>query len=73
MDLLVLLLLLAGVVWLGSYIVSAWWWPYTACGRCRGAGRFKRDDGRVWRTCRKCRGAGSRLRWGRRAYNRWHR
>jgi hypothetical protein len=59
------LLIVASLV----YILSCWWFPYTACGRCKGAGKHSRSDGKVWRPCRRCKGSGRRLRLGRWIYN----
>jgi hypothetical protein len=51
-----------------AYMVECWWWPWTACPRCEGAGKHRRDDGLVWRDCRRCGGSGKRLRVGRRLW-----
>lgn len=59
------------VVALG-YAASCTWWPYAACGRCEGVGKFRRGDRRVWRKCPRCKGSGERLRVGRRVWNYWH-
>lgn len=53
-----------------AYTGSCAWWPFTRCGKCEGAGKFRRGDGKVWRKCRRCKGSGERLRWGRKLYNR---
>lgn len=52
-----------------AYAASCAWWPFAACWRCDGAGKFARRDGKVWRTCRRCKGSGRRLRLGRRVWN----
>jgi hypothetical protein len=52
-----------GGVW---YAVACWWWPYAACGKCGGGGRFTSPSGRAWRNCRRCQGTGRRVRVGRR-------
>lgn len=62
----------AAVAGLG-YAASCAWWPFARCGKCKGAGRFARKDGKVFRDCRRCRGSGRRLRIGRRIYNHMHR
>jgi hypothetical protein len=54
-----------------AYAVSCAWWPFAACGRCKGRGRHQRDDGKVWRPCRRCKGSGARLRVGRKVWNRF--
>lgn len=56
-----------------GYAASCAWWPFAHCGRCEGAGKFKRNDGKVWRACRRCKGSGTRLRVGRRIWNRFAR
>lgn len=48
------------------YAVQCWWWPYAACLKCDGAGRFRSPTGRAWRNCRRCGGSGTRVRVGRR-------
>lgn len=58
----VLAAVVAGLV----YAVACWWWPYAACRKCEGAGRFRSPSGRAWRTCRRCKGSGTRVRVGRR-------
>lgn len=55
------------------YAGSCWWFPFAHCGRCGGAGRHTRGDGRVYRLCRRCAGTGRRLRVGRRIYNHYAR
>lgn len=56
-----------------AYAASCTWWPFAACRRCEGRGKFKRKDGKVWRPCRRCKGSGARLRWGRKVWNRFAR
>lgn len=51
------------------YWFVCWFWPFTYCRRCGGAGRKSSPSGRNYRRCRKCRGAGERLRTGRRLFN----
>lgn len=65
-------LVLAGLAALAAlaYAASCAWWPFAACGKCEGAGKFRRSDSKVWRKCRRCKGTGERLRWGRKLYNR---
>jgi hypothetical protein len=45
-----------------GYVVAAWFWPYTACRKCGGAGRFRSPSGRSWRPCPRCGGSGTRER-----------
>jgi hypothetical protein len=61
---LVLLAVLAGA----GYLIACWIWPFRACRRCQGAGRFRSPSGRAWRHCRKCGGRGAQLRTGRRIW-----
>jgi hypothetical protein len=61
------LLLLAAVLLIG-YLAACAWWPFAACRRCDGAGKFRSPSGKAWRRCRRCKGSGSRVRWGRRVY-----
>ncbi|MGI5153467.1 hypothetical protein ACQEVC_45310 [Plantactinospora sp. CA-294935] len=57
------------VLWGVVYVAECAWWPYAHCRRCEGRGRFRRDDGKVWRRCRRCKGSGERIRFGRRVWN----
>lgn len=50
------------------YGVECWWWPFAACGKCGGAGRFRSPSGRAWRRCRRCKGSGERVRVGRKLW-----
>jgi DnaJ-class molecular chaperone len=60
---------LASVVYAGS----CWLFPYRHCPRCRGDGKIRRTDSKVFRLCRKCQGTGRTLRVGRRLWNWWRR
>lgn len=60
---------IAGLLGVAYYIAECAWWPFAACWRCDGAGRFKPENRKVWRNCRRCRGTGRRLRIGRRIWN----
>ncbi len=62
-------LVLAALVVAGGYLVACWIWPFAACWRCKGAGKFLSPSGRAWRYCRRCNGRGARLRVGRRVWN----
>jgi hypothetical protein len=55
-----------GLLWLGGYVIACAIWPFAACRKCDGAGRFLSPSGRAWRHCRRCKGSGSRVRTGRR-------
>lgn len=50
----VILILIAAAVW----VVRAYFWPFTACSRCKGTGR--RTMGRRFGNCRWCKGSGRR-------------
>lgn len=52
-----------------GYLLACWIWPFAACRRCDGDGKFRSPSGKAWRPCRKCRGTGARLRIGRRVWN----
>lgn len=64
-------LLVAGLalITLFVYTAACWFWPYTSCGKCAGAGRFLSPTGKNWRKCPKCKGSPARLRTGRRVLN----
>lgn len=59
---------LLGAAW---YVGHCAWWPFAACRRCHGAGKFRSASGRSWRRCSRCKGSGERLRIGRRVWNRY--
>ncbi len=48
-------------------------WPYTACGRCKGAGKRRSPSGKAWRACGRCGGTGQRIRVGRRVWTAFRR
>lgn len=48
------------------YVIHCVFWPFRACTKCRGAGRFW--SGRAFRYCNKCNGRGAQLRIGRRLW-----
>lgn len=52
-------LVLGLLVLAGGYMFACWFWPWTACGKCGGAGRFRSRSGKHWRTCPRCEGRGS--------------
>ena len=52
-----------------GYMVACWLWPFAACRKCEGAGKFKTSSGRALRKCRRCKGSGERLRLGRKIWN----
>lgn len=65
---LIVLAVVAGVVWAAGYVGACAWWPFAACRRCKGQGRFMSPGGKYWRPCRRCKGAGTRTRTGRRIW-----
>ena len=62
-------LFLAAVTVTICYLGACAAWPFTACRKCRGAGRRRSPSGRAWRYCHRCGGSGARLRTGRRLFN----
>lgn len=52
----------------GVYFLACWWFPFAACFRCDGDGKFRSRSGKAWRYCRRCKGSGNRLRIGRRVW-----
>lgn len=61
--------LVVGPVWLAGYMVACWIFPFAACRKCKGVGKFKAPNGKTWRRCRRCKGSGERLRVGRKIWN----
>lgn len=66
---LALILAAAAILATVWYVAHCAWWPFAACRRCDGAGKFRSASGRTWRRCRRCKGSGERLRRGRRIWN----
>lgn len=62
------LLVVAGLGWAAVHLISCIIWPFRACRKCQGAGRFRSPSGRAWRYCTTCRGRGAQLRAGRRIW-----
>lgn len=56
--------IVVGLLWSGGYVIACWIWPFAACRRCDGAGRFRSPSGRAWRNCKRCKGSGRRVRFG---------
>ncbi|MFC0431045.1 hypothetical protein [Kutzneria buriramensis] len=54
--------LLFVLVVIGLYLLACRIWPYTACGRCDGNGKFPSPSGKAWRDCGRCQGSGRRRR-----------
>lgn len=50
------------------YVMACAVWPFAACRKCEGAGKFRSPSGRSWRRCRRCKGSGERVRVGRRLW-----
>jgi hypothetical protein len=61
-------IILAVAVWAVGYVIACAIWPFAACTRCNGLGRFPSPSGRAWRACRKCKGSGRRVRTGHRIW-----
>lgn len=55
-------LLAVALVALVAYAIASWFWPYTTCRKCSGAGRFRSPSGRSWRACPRCGGSGAKER-----------
>ncbi|MEV4253261.1 hypothetical protein AB0J52_08820 [Spirillospora sp. NPDC049652] len=51
-----------------GYLTHCVIWPYRACRKCDGAGRFRSPSGKAWRYCHRCAGRGAQLRTGRRIW-----
>lgn len=67
-------LILAAVVllWIASYALACYVWPFARCKRCTGTGTRPSPSGKAFRVCRKCKGRGRRIRTGRRVFNWLH-
>jgi hypothetical protein len=68
----VAVLVVAGLVLTGLYLLACAVWPYANCDRCDGSGKSRSPSGKKFRLCRRCKGAGRRERLGRRLLNRTH-
>lgn len=62
-------LILLALLGLALYITACVIWPFGACRKCAGLGRFRSPTGRAWRACKHCRGTGARVRTGRRIWD----
>jgi hypothetical protein len=62
-------LFVLGLLALAGYAIACALWPFRACTRCGGSGRFRSPSGRAWRYCGRCSGKGAQLRLGRRIWN----
>lgn len=62
------LFVLAAAVGIPLYLLACVIWPYRACTKCRGYGKFRSPSGRAWRYCPKCGGRGAQIRTGRRIW-----
>ncbi|MCP9951418.1 hypothetical protein [Actinomadura madurae] len=60
--------LLLAILAAAGYLLHCVIWPYRACRKCSGAGRFRSPSGRAWRYCNRCGGRGAQLRVGRRIW-----
>lgn len=54
--------------WAAGYAAACAFWPFTACSRCKGAGKLRSPSGRAFRLCPRCKASGRRLRLGRRLF-----
>jgi len=66
-------LILLGLIGLACYVVHSLIWPFRACRKCQGLGRFHSSSGGSWHYCRKCGGRGAEVRLGRRLWTWWTR
>ena len=66
---LVLLGVAAGLGWAIWYVIHCAWFPFSACRRCKGNGKFRSANKKAWRRCRRCKGSGERIRLGRKIWN----
>lgn len=64
-----LILTLGGAAAALWYVIHCAFWPFAACWRCGGDGKFRSGSGRSWRRCRRCKGSGERVRLGRRIWD----
>ncbi|MEU5880874.1 hypothetical protein [Spirillospora sp. NPDC047279] len=62
-------LLALGLLLLAGYAAACWLWPFRACTRCHGTGKFRSPSGHAWRYCNRCSGKGAQLRLGRHVWN----
>ncbi len=56
------------LVAVAAYAVHCLVWPFRACRKCGGAGRFRSPSGRAWRYCDRCGGRAAQVRLGRRLW-----
>lgn len=66
---LTLFLIVVGLGWALWYIGHCVWFPFSACRKCEGAGKFRSANGKAWRGCRRCKRSGERIRLGRKIWN----
>ncbi len=64
-----LILIGLGLLWVAGYAVACWLWPFTACPKCGGTGKWKSPSGKNWAPCRRCKGKAARIRTGRKIFN----
>jgi hypothetical protein len=57
-------MIVGGLLWLAGYVGACAFWPFAACRKCDGAGKFRSPSGRAWRNCKRCKGSGKRVRRG---------
>jgi DnaJ-class molecular chaperone len=59
----VLLVIALGAI--AAYTAACAFFPYMACKRCDGSGKYRSPSGKAWRPCGRCDGSGRRIRLGR--------
>lgn len=59
-----LTLVLGAAMFAAGYAFACWFWPWTACRKCDGQGRFRSPSGKNWRNCPRCEGKGRKQRLG---------
>jgi hypothetical protein len=60
-------LIVIAIIAAAGYLIHCAIWPYRACTKCDGHGKYPAPNGRTWRYCRHCDGIGGKIRPGRRA------
>ncbi|MFK4091119.1 hypothetical protein ACI2LF_43840 [Kribbella sp. NPDC020789] len=63
-------LVFAGLILTGLYLLACAAWPYANCQRCNGSGKSRSPSGKKFRNCPRCKGTGRRKRIGYRILNR---
>jgi hypothetical protein len=66
-------LIVLALIYAACYVVHNLIWPFRACHKCQGLGRFRSPSGRSWRYCGACGGRGTQVRGLRRFWTWWTR